>query len=234
MEPHTHAFQIHSLGQFEMPRHHGPPSEADGTWYRIVRLATSQGGGAQAQEYIQQCAQCEANGEAAILPTHEELELMLDDMNDTVRTLVHASLEIFEGYRVFEEQEASILVRFGNEVYQLADDEEELEEESGVQFSPSQVDDFIQTLPRVDISTLERDEAECSICKLEYGTHRGNTGTMAALDQGLSGEEEAERPVKLSCGHIFGEWCIKMWLVEQPASCPTCRFQFSPIVQKDG
>ena len=91
------------------------------------------------------------------------------------------------------------------------------------------VDNFIQSLPRVEISTLERDELECSICKLEYGTSRGNTSTVAALDPGLPGEEDAEKPVKLSCGHVFGDWCIKRWLLEQPPSCPICRFEFSSI-----
>lgn len=91
------------------------------------------------------------------------------------------------------------------------------------------VDNFIQSLPRVEISTLERDELECSICKLEYGTPRGNTSTVAALDPGLPGEEDAEKPVKLSCGHVFGDWCIKRWLLEQPPSCPICRFEFSSI-----
>lgn len=109
----------------------------------------------------------------------------------------------------------------------------EAEEGNRVQFSPSQVDDFIQTLPRVEISKLEKDDVECSICKLEYGTHRKNTSTEASLDQRLPGEEEPEKPVKLSCGHIFGEWCIKSWLLEQPASCPTCRFQFQPVVEED-
>lgn len=85
----------------------------------------------------------------------------------------------------------------------------------------------------MEIGALETDDMECSICKLEYGTYRGEeiSSTESVLDQGLPGEESTEQPVKLCCGHLFGEWCIKTWLLEQPASCPVCRFQFKPVVQ---
>lgn len=92
------------------------------------------------------------------------------------------------------------------------------------------------------MSTLEEsEEATCSICLQEYGTERveevisGTTeqsGTSEEFDgQGLPGGEALEYPVKLSCGHVYGEWCIKRWLLEQPASCPKCRFQLKLVAR---
>lgn len=208
------------------PGDHRLFSEADRIWNRVVRLAVIQGGGRQTQEYVQNCAEREANEEPAILPTPEELELLLTDINDDDRGLIRASLWQMEVYRVVVEEEP----------YDFSPSEDETDEEgSGIQFSPSQVDEILQTSARVEINTFEADELNCSICKLEYGTERGNAmsteQSASGSDQGLPGEEAPEQPVKLSCGHIFGEWCIKTWLLEQSASCPICRFQFEPVGQ---
>lgn len=113
-----------------------------------------------------------------------------------------------------------------------AGDADQADEEEGsvVQFSSSQVEDFVKTLSRVEISSLGTDELTCSICKLDYGEERGNsTEPVSDSDQRLPGEGPPEHPVKLSCGHVFGNWCIKTWLILQPASCPTCRFHFQPV-----
>lgn len=97
---------------------------------------------------------------------------------------------------------------------------------SGTQFSSSQIEDFLQTSPPVDKSTLEEEDQKCSICMSEY---RGNNEPVTKSEQGLLGEEASESPVKLPCGHVFGDLCIKEWLLTQHASCPLCRFQFRPV-----
>lgn len=195
-------------------------SNVDRSWYRFVRLAASQRRGLGGQEYIQQCAQREANGETAIRPTPEETELMLNDMSHSARSIIHTIIELFERYRQAE-------------LMEFVDDDDD-EEESGIQFSPSQVDGFLQTLAPVEVSRLEADEVECPICMLEYGTQRGNNPGMeqSALgsDHGVPSEEVPEQPVKLACGHIFGEWCMKKWLLEQPGSCPICRVRLQPAI----
>lgn len=214
-----------------------PPSDADRIWYRIVRrMAAIHEGGAHAQQaYIQQCLQREASDQAAILPTPEELDLMLTNTDDGTRNFVIDSLALIVEYRGVLDYAANLLARFGGDIDRLrdADDDEEEEGSLGFQFTASQVDDFMQTLARVEISTLQADDAKCSICKLDYGTQRGGTVSSESatnFDQGLPGEDAPEQPVKLPCGHIYGEWCIKTWLLEQRATCPTCRFQFEPIV----
>lgn len=104
------------------------------------------------------------------------------------------------------------------------------DDKSGTQFSPSQVEDFLQTSSPVEISTLEKDDQKCSICMSEYVKERGDTNKPAMeSEQGLLGEDAPENPIKLPCGHVFGEWCIKAWLLKQRASCPVCRFQFRPV-----
>lgn len=189
-------------------------------------------GGAQAQlGYIQTSLQREANGEAAIMPTPGELKKILAGINDPASTLIQASLESFKECRAFEEYAATMLSA-GSFIADGGDEERE-GESIGIQLSPDQVEDLVTTSARVEIGALESDEMECSICKLEYGTYRGEEicSIEPAFDQGLPGEAAPEQPVKLPCGHVFGEWCIKAWLLEQPASCPTCRFQFKPVVQ---
>lgn len=104
------------------------------------------------------------------------------------------------------------------------------DDKSGTQFSPSQVEDFLQTSSPVGISTLEKDDQKCSICMSEYVKGKGDTNKPAMeSEQGLLGEDAPENPIKLPCGHVFGEWCIKAWLLKQRASCPVCRFQFRPV-----
>lgn len=189
-------------------------------------------GGAQAQRYIQTCLQREAYGEAAIIPTPEELKQILTGLKYRARMLVQASFTSFKECRALEECAATILSADG---FATDDVDEEREGESiGIQLSPSQFEDFLKTSARVEMGALESDEVECSICKLEYGTYRGEetNNTEPALDQGLPGEGISEQPVKLPCGHLFGEWCIKIWLLEQLASCPICRIQFKPVVQR--
>lgn len=100
---------------------------------------------------------------------------------------------------------------------------------SGTQFSSSQIEDFLQNSPPVEKSTLEEEDQECSICMSKYGIGRGNKEPATKSEQGLLGEEAPESPVKLPCGHVFGDWCIKKWLLTQHASCPACRFQFRPV-----
>lgn len=208
-------------------------------------MATIQEGGAHAWlPYLLQCIRCEINGQAAILPTPEELDLMLTNTDYETRNFVVDSLVLIIEYRGVIEYAESLIARFNGGSNRLRDaedddeeeewEEEEEEESLGFQFTTGQVDDFIQTLARVEISTLHVDDAKCPICKLDYGTQRGETASSESAtnsDQGLPGEDAPEQPVRLSCGHVFGEWCIKTWLLEQRATCPTCRFQFEPIVQ---
>lgn len=101
-------------------------------------------GGAQApQGYIQSCLQREANGEAAILPSPEELEQLSYKINDTARMLIQASLESFKECRAFEEHAATMSSADGF----VADDGDQERKGGGigVQLSPSQVEDFVKT-----------------------------------------------------------------------------------------
>lgn len=214
-----------------------PPSDADRRWYRIVRrVAAFHERIAQTQQaYIQQCLQREASGQSAILPTPDELAIMLMNTDDRIRNFVAESLALIVEYRNVLDNAVNQLASLNGDIDRLIDGENDEEEGSrGFQFTASQVADFVQTLAQVEINTLQMDEAKCSICKLEYGTRRGDTTSSEPAsnsDQELQGEDAPEQPVKLSCGHLFGEWCMKTWLLEQPASCPTCRLQFEPISQ---
>lgn len=64
---------------------------------------------------------------------------------------------------------------------------------------------FLKGLERV--SALPEDEF-CSIC-LEYYSKPKTV--------------DIERPVKLPCGHIIGNGCIRRWLDGGHDTCPVCR-----------
>jgi len=64
-------------------------------------------------------------------------------------------------------------------------------------------------VPMEEIALHDRD---CSISREEYGSSHG--------------DQEAETPALLSCGHVFGNLCLKPWFEEQ-RSCPLCRRDYS-------
>lgn len=129
-------------------------------------------------------------------------------------------------------EEEEVLFRYYEEMRETYDGEYEIsdpEEGSGIRWPPRQIEHFLQTLPRMETGTLGPDDLKCAICQSEFGKERGE---VEALDsgQGLPGQESAEYPVKLPCGHVFGLWCIETWLLNaQPASCPLCRYLFQPV-----
>jgi len=41
--------------------------------------------------------------------------------------------------------------------------------------------------------------------------------------------EDAERPVQMPCGHVFGSTCLKEWLYQSP-TCPLCRVEVESYV----
>lgn len=205
--------------------HRGFLSEADKAWYLVVRRAAAIR--VQTQVYLQQTIQREANGEVPILPTPEQLGLMVGEMDIDARQTMRICLMLIAEIRAIEENTATIIDSDNGD---FMDDQADDEQGTGIQFSPSQVEDFLQTLVPEETSSLRTDDTNCSICKEKYGKERGNsTGLVSDADQRLLGEETPEYPVKLSCRHVFGGWCIKAWLLRQPASCPACRVQFRPV-----
>lgn len=200
--------------------------EADKAWYLVVRRAANIPG-VQSQVYVQETMQREANGEVPILPSPEQIELLEAEMTTNSRRIMQMCLSLIREIRAIEENTAtSVDIHSGD----FMDNQVDYEQETGIQFSLSQVEEFLQTLGPVEISSLSTDDMKCSICMEEYGKERGNiTGPASDAEQRLPGEETPEYPLKLSCRHVFGDWCIKTWLLRQPASCPACRFQFRPV-----
>lgn len=65
---------------------------------------------------------------------------------------------------------------------------------------------------RVAVESLATEDKLCGICHENFGEEEEE-------------EEESESkhdPVRLPCGHIFGEECIVYWLVSEN-TCPYCR-----------
>lgn len=199
----------------------GPPTVADRSWFGIALRVTDIRG----TQTLQYPISPSGHGDVSFSPALEDLELMLADMNTTTRRAIHATIPLFENFRTLDSVIDWIPPSGDENIYH--DDEEQIE----IQFSTNQVDKFMQNLSRVDIVTLGTDDLRCSICKEEYGKQRGDsTDPASSFDPRLPGEEMSEHPLELPCHHVFGEWCIKTWLLGQPASCPMCRFHLKPPV----
>lgn len=147
-------------------------------------------------------------------------------------------------------------------------------------FLPVELDEYMESLARIDIDSLgteEDEDSKCDICKENFGQPRGgcslapplpppaaprsppatlitittttSSSSSSSLTQhivnGPEPESETgqpveavnpinaaemkenelpENPVKLECGHIFGEICLRRWISDgNPPTCPTCR-----------
>lgn len=71
---------------------------------------------------------------------------------------------------------------------------------------------FFHGLPQVPIST---EHEKCSICLEQYPHPKACSIAVKAMN--------LERPVKLPCGHVFGDKCLKRWLGGGHDDCPLCR-----------
>ncbi|KAH6679205.1 hypothetical protein B0J14DRAFT_472497 [Halenospora varia] len=67
-------------------------------------------------------------------------------------------------------------------------------------------------LAQVPLSTLKEDEKSCTICSETLGE---------------TVHDISENPVKLDCGHMFGDVCMLRWIGDHnKATCPMCRREY--------
>lgn len=89
-------------------------------------------------------------------------------------------------------------------------------------------DSWISSLPQVDIgSTVPRVGPDCPICYLPY--------LQTAKDESLTDDSDRkEIPLRLPCGHILCEKCVRHLAWDANAStgvlCPFCRASFNHIL----
>lgn len=74
-----------------------------------------------------------------------------------------------------------------------------------------------QSLTSINLSELNPSDRTCAICHEAF-----QENTPQAGDALLAAHPSPEQPVKLQCGHVFGEACITSWLTEHE-NCPLCR-----------
>lgn len=95
----------------------------------------------------------------------------------------------------------------------------------------AEVDEFIKTLEKVNVTSLMPDARECDICKTDFSHSPGPTPARQAAQrpakQSVHDEEQPESPVRLACGHVYGERCLKTWIggkgIGNLPTCPMCR-----------
>ena len=106
--------------------------------------------------------------------------------------------------------------------------------------------EFILSLPHISRDSLgkEQRDKECNICYYPFFASRGKleaeairNGT-APPDMSLQPHEVPfsdlpELPVRLPCGHIFGQICVLKWISGErsgyPPTCPICRAIWMPF-----
>lgn len=65
---------------------------------------------------------------------------------------------------------------------------------------------FLEALPEIPIENLSEENKSCNIC----------------MEQFTDDDDNVEKPVSLRCGHVFGSFCIRTWVMSSNASQPTC------------
>ena len=81
---------------------------------------------------------------------------------------------------------------------------------------------WFNAFPSVALETLAIENQNCGICRVDYSPFSVNRHP----------EDPVEQPVRLPCGHVFGQICLKEWLSPPPQGfdkkkCPTCRFRLA-------
>lgn len=81
---------------------------------------------------------------------------------------------------------------------------------------------FMLSLPKVNISDIDGEEKECSVCRVTFET---------SDDQHVP----PEYPVRLPCQHTMGSSCIRRWLrpFGKSKHCPMCRADVLPLDVKN-
>lgn len=95
----------------------------------------------------------------------------------------------------------------------------------------TEVDEFIKTLEKVNVTSLKQDARECDICKTDFSHSTDPTPASHAAQelakQSVNDEEQPESPVRLACGHVYGQRCLKTWISGKGTgnlpTCPMCR-----------
>ncbi|CAF9922814.1 MAG: Ubiquitin-protein ligase [Heterodermia speciosa] len=80
---------------------------------------------------------------------------------------------------------------------------------------------WFNALPTIDPETLHKEDQNCVICLLSY-----SSPSPASLQQNEN--PASENPIRLPCGHVIGQECLRKWLSPAPAGgnsnkCPLCR-----------
>lgn len=104
--------------------------------------------------------------------------------------------------------------------------------------------EFIFSLPHISRHSLGA-EKECNICYYPFFASRGKLeadairkGTVPRPDKSLEPHEVSfsdlpELPVRLPCGHVFGQICVLKWVSGggsgNPPKCPICRAIWTPV-----
>lgn len=106
----------------------------------------------------------------------------------------------------------------------------------GIQGLADRILDLITGLPTIPLSEIHTQEQFCLLCKVPF--HDGARQPVSTADAAATPDPDPiERPVRLACGHIFGDQCLKSWLIEQDKytgvrirskECPVCRQQVLP------
>ncbi|CAG8959873.1 hypothetical protein HYFRA_00013145 [Hymenoscyphus fraxineus] len=99
-------------------------------------------------------------------------------------------------------------------------------------------DECLEKVTYLDLETLElpddHKDRRCLICQENFIPYQLGLETNEGHENGQESSNQ-ERPLKITCGHVFGERCLKRWINEREdwttATCPVCRRKFPTYME---
>ena len=74
------------------------------------------------------------------------------------------------------------------------------------------IERYLEKLPEIQLRDLSDEDRNCNICMEPF-----------------TNDVDAEKPVSLRCGHVFGRSCLKEWASSLQVSKPTCPMCRAPL-----
>lgn len=118
---------------------------------------------------------------------------------------------------------------------------------SALSYIPEYLDEFLQALPHVPRTSMLEDGnvPRCPICWGPFAEEfspapptnneekNQSDNNMVLPAEAAIESQTVDIPVRLPCGHVFGEDCLRSWLSNleswNPPTCPICRCQLEGL-----
>lgn len=95
---------------------------------------------------------------------------------------------------------------------------EEMDQIRGMTLEIPSIVEYMNSLMMCRLSNLDKDDRICSICREEFGF---DGYSLEYLERITDGDCNPDIPLRLTCGHVFGNSCLSQWF-QCSENCPYC------------